>query len=332
MQTPMAARTRALDTLLDLAPWLVLALLLAGFGLADGRIVSPGHLRVVLLQATPVAMLGLAVFWVLLTGEIDLSAGHTVALGAVTMGTLLSAGMALPAALGIGLACCLAIGGLNGLLVAGLGIPSFIATLATMLIAQGATLMVATTGTILVLHPGLRAFGSTAALLAPTLAFTLGIALLSWWLSRQTRFGLRTLAAGSHPERAALAGISVGGQRFTVFVLSGGYVFLTAVLLIARVPVVNPGVGGISLLLDAIAAAVIGGTSLHGGRGTVAGVVCGALTISLLTGALRVLGLEPSALELGKGLAIVLILLADRGLQLARVLARRQAAPGPAHG
>lgn len=319
---------KLLNAALDLAPWLVLVLLLAAFGWVDARIVSPDHLRVVLLQATPVAMLGMAVFWILLTGEIDLSAGHSATLSAVTMGTLLSAGMALPAALGIGFASCAAVGGLNGLLVAGLRIPSFIATLATMLVVQGATLIMATTGTILVLNPALRAFGGMGDGLAPTIAFTIAIAVFSHGLSRQTRFGLQTFATGSHPERAALAGISVGWQKFGVFVLSSGYVFLAAVILIARVPVVNPGVGGVSLLLDAIAAAVIGGTSLLGGRGTIGGVICGAITISLLTAALRVLGTEPSSLDLYKGLVIVLILLADRGFHVVRALANRH---GQAH-
>lgn len=301
-----------------LAPWLVLASLAAVFGLLDGRIVAPGHLRVVLLQAAPVAILGLGVFWILLTGEIDLSAGHCVTFSAIVMGTLLSAGAALGVALAAGLASCLAVGALNGLLVAVLRIPSFIATLATMLMAQGATLIVATTGTILVLHPGLRAFGAPGGLFPPTLAFTLGLALVSWWLSRQTRHGLRTFAIGSHAERAALAGLPVSRQRFSVFLLSAVYVFFTAVVLIARVPVVNPGVGGTNLLLDAIAAAVIGGTSLNGGKGTVNGVIAGALIISLLTAALRVFGVEPSSLDLYKGAIIILILLGDRGLRLMR--------------
>lgn len=311
---------------LAVAPWL---LLLAAFGLLDARIVAPANLLVVLLQATPIAMLGLAVFWILLTGEIDLSAGHGVTLSAVTMGTLLSSGVALPLALGAGFALCLALACVNGLLVALLGIPSFIATLASMLLVQGATLMVATTGTILVLDPGLRAFGGLGAAggVPPTIACSAGVAAASWWLARQTGFGLKTFALGSHPERAQLAGVAVGRQRFGVFLLSSVYVFLTAVIVIARVPVVNPGVGGASLLLDAIAAAVIGGTSLHGGRGTVAGVLCGAVTMALLTSALRVLGVEPSSLDFYKGLCIVAILLGDRGLHALRALAQ-----GRSHG
>lgn len=307
---------------LDFAPWLVLALLLAVFAAVDVRIVSADNLLVVLLQAVPVALLGIALFWVLLTGEIDLSAGNAVSLSAVTMGTLLSSGVSLVPALAAGFATCLASGALNGALVGALRIPSFIATLATMLILQGATLMVARTGIILVFEPSLRAFGAPAARFGvpPTIVFALCVAAATWYAARQTSFGLRTYAVGSSPARAELAGISVGLQRFGVFAVSSVYVFLTAVVMIARVPVVNPGTGGISLLLDAIAAAVIGGTSLFGGAGTVGGVVCGAVVISLLTDALRVLGVDPSSLDLYKGLIIVLILLSDRGFAVVRAV------------
>jgi ribose transport system permease protein len=321
----MSNRRRWLGIALDLAPWLVLGLLLLAFGTVDARIVSSANLMVVLLQATPIAVLGLGVFWVLLTGEIDLSAGHAVAFGAVTMGTLLSSGMTLLPALGIGFAACLVTGFVNGVLVGALRIPSFIATLATMLMLQGATLIVARSGIILVLDPVLRAFGGFTSPLGvpPTLLFVVVLAGATWWLSRQTGFGLKTYAVGSHAARAELAGIAVGLQRAGVFMVSSIYVFLTAVVMISRVPVVNPSVGGISLLLDAIAAAVIGGTSLFGGKGTVGGVICGAVIISLLTAALRILGVEPSSLDLYKGLIIVLILLSDRGFSAARVLANK---------
>ncbi|HTJ95071.1 MAG TPA: ABC transporter permease [Pararobbsia sp.] len=308
------------NRVLDLAPWLVLVLALCIFAFVDARIVSADNLLVTLLQAVPVALLGLSLFWVLLTGEIDLSAGSSVSLSAVTMGTLLSTGTGLGVSLVVGIGVCLLVGAINGFLVGALRIPSFIATLATMLMLQGATLMVARTGIIIVLDPTLRKFGAATmdAGVPPTLVFALIVGLLSAYLARQTSFGLKTYSVGSSAERAQLAGIKVGVQRFAVFLCASIYAFFTAVVMIARVPVVSPATGGISLLLDAIAAAVIGGTSLFGGKGTVAGVICGAIIISLLTAALRIMGVEPSSLDLYKGLIIVLILLSDRGFALLR--------------
>ncbi len=220
----------------------------------------------------------------------------------------------------VGLFACLFFGLINGLMVAILKLPSFIATLVTTLILQGATLMVAKTGTILVLNPLLRRFGAftSAYILPPTVLFVIITAALCWWLAKRTAFGLKTYAIGSSAERAVLAGISVRGQKVCVFLVSSVLIFFTATVVIARIPVVNPNVGGISLLLDAIAAAVIGGTSLFGGRGMVAGVICGALIISLLTAALRILGIDPSSLDLYKGLIIICILLLDQGLSLIR--------------
>ncbi|WP_413725341.1 ABC transporter permease [Sodalis sp. RH16] len=305
---------------LDFAPLLLLALLLVIFGGVDSRIVSVNNLNIIVLQATSVALLGLAMFWILLVGEIDLSAGNLVSFSAVTMGTLLSSGYGLAPSLAVGLFSCLFFGLINGLMVAILKLPSFIATLVTTLILQGATLMVAKTGTILVLNPLLRRFGAftSAYILPPTVLFVIIIAALCWWLAKRTAFGLKTYAIGSSAERAVLAGISVRGQKVCVFLVSSVLVFFTATVVIARIPVVNPNVGGISLLLDAIAAAVIGGTSLFGGRGMVAGVICGALIISLLTAALRILGIDPSSLDLYKGLIIICILLLDQGLSLIR--------------
>ncbi len=305
---------------LDFAPLLLLALLLLIFGGVDSRIVSINNLNIIVLQATSVALLGLAMFWILLVGEIDLSAGNLVSFSAVTMGTLLSSGYGLVPSLAVGLFSCLFFGLINGLMVAILKLPSFIATLVTTLILQGATLMVAKTGTILVLNPLLRRFGAftSAYILPPTVLFVIIIAALCWWLAKRTAFGLKTYAIGSSAERAVLAGISVRGQKVCVFLVSSILVFFTATVVIARIPVVNPNVGGISLLLDAIAAAVIGGTSLFGGRGMVAGVICGALIISLLTAALRILGIDPSSLDLYKGLIIICILLLDQGLSLIR--------------
>lgn len=305
---------------LDFAPLLLLALLLVIFGGVDSRIVSVNNLNIIVLQATSVALLGLAMFWILLVGEIDLSAGNLVSFSAVTMGTLLSSGYGLVPSLAVGLFSCLFFGLINGLMVAILKLPSFIATLVTTLILQGATLMVAKTGTILVLNPLLRRFGAftSAYILPPTVLFVIIIAALCWWLAKRTAFGLKTYAIGSSAERAVLAGISVRGQKVCVFLVSSILVFFTATVVIARIPVVNPNVGGISLLLDAIAAAVIGGTSLFGGRGMVAGVICGALIISLLTAALRILGIDPSSLDLYKGLIIICILLLDQGLSLIR--------------
>lgn len=309
----MAGRPHTLTRrALDFAPLILLAVLLLGSAGVDARVVSPASLLNIVAQATPIAILAIGAMVVLITGGIDLSAGVGVAFCAVFMASLIEGGYGLPVALLAGLAAMAAVGLANGLTIAFLRIPPFVTTLATMVALQGATLAVASKGVLVLKDPLLRFVGiERSAGIPNSIFFTILVVLLAMLLMRRTRFGLRTYALGSDPAAAELSGIPVRSHTVLVYVVSGLFVFVTAALMISRVPVVTPNIGGTSLLLDAIAAAVIGGTSIFGGRGTVWGTVVGAVIVSLLTTALRVFGTDPSSLELFKGLIIMAALLAD---------------------
>ena len=142
-------------------------------------------------------------------------------------------------------------------------------------------------------------------------------------MMRHTRFGLRTTALGSDAAAAELAGVPIPRQTVLVYGVAACFTFLTAVMMVSRVPVVTPNLGGTSLLLDAIAAAVIGGTSTFGGRGSVPGVLAGAIIVSLLTNALRVFGADPSTIDLFKGGIIMVALAGDAGLTKVSLRLRR---------
>jgi ribose/xylose/arabinose/galactoside ABC-type transport system permease subunit len=308
-----------LERLLDFAPLLLLALLLVVFGLLDGRVVDPANLRNVAVQATPIALLALGAFVVLLSGGIDLSAGFAVGLCAVMIAARLSAGDGLVVALLVGLGVAAAVGLVNGLLVGVAKLPPFVATLSTMAIVQGATLKVATSGVLIASDPTLQrlALGKVGPIPAPIVAVAV-VGLLAFVVMRDTRFGIRTYAVGSDADSTRLSGVSFSRQQLLIYLASSFMVLLTAVLMVSRTPVVTPNVGGVSILMDAIAAAVIGGTSIFGGRGTVGGVLVGALIISLVTNALRVFGVDPSSIDLYKGMIIVAALLVDAGLRVVR--------------
>jgi ribose transport system permease protein len=313
--------------LLELAPVALLAVLLAVFGAVDGRITDPANLRNVVLQATPIALLALGAFVVLVSGGIDLSAGFAVALVAVVTGNQFAAGASLPAAAGTGLLVAAGVGLANGLLVGVLRLPPFVATLGTMTVAQGLTLFAATRGLVVVTDPTLESLGTgeVAGVPVPVL-FTLAAGFLLWVAMRHTRFGLRTYALGSNADTAVLSGVSPVRQLVVVYLVGGVFVWLTVLMIIGRVGLVQPNIGGVSLLLDAIAAAVIGGTSIFGGRGTVGGVLVGALIISLVTNALQVLGVDASAINLYKGLVIIAALVADTGMRAVYLRTLRSAA------
>ena len=138
-------------------------------------------------------------------------------------------------------------------------------------------------------------------------------------LLRMTRFGVRTYALGSGgSEVARLSGVPVARHLVLVYVVAGLLTTVTAVLVAGRTGIVAPNIGGVSLLLDAIAAAVLGGTSIFGGRGTVWGTLVGAVIIALITNALRVSGADASSIDLWRGGIIGLALVIDAGLQLLR--------------
>jgi ribose transport system permease protein len=308
-------RNFLLRRVLDLSPAILLMILLVVFAIVDARVVSTQSLINVVAQATPIAVLALGALIVLLTGGIDLSAGVGVAFCAVLIASLVDAGTGLPGAIAIGFFVMVLVGLFNGAVIALLKIPPFVTTLATMVALQGATLAVASKGVLILKEPVLKFIGIERSLGIPNvIVATLVIVAAAGILMRRTRFGLRTYALGSDVAAAELAGIPVKRHTILIYCASAIFVFLTAVVMISRVPIVTPNIGGTSLLLDAIAAAVLGGTSIFGGRGTVWGAITGALIVSLLTTALRIFGTDPSSLELYKGAIIMAALLADSAM------------------
>ena len=282
--------------------------------------VRPSSLKDVVVQASPIAILALGAMVVLLTGGIDLSAGFGVAMVAVAMVGSMGPDSTLVHGLVVALCFGLGLGLVNGLLVGALRIPAFIATLATFTAVQGVTLMEAKTATLIVSDPTLLRIGTGSLAGIPfPIVIAAGAALVVAILLRMTRFGMRTYALGSgEPDAARLSGVPVARHLVMVYLLAGLLTAITGVLLAGRSGVVAPNIGGVSLLLDAIAATVLGGTSIFGGRGTVWGTLVGAVIIALITNTLRASGADASSLDLWRGGIIGLALVVDAGIQLLR--------------
>jgi ribose transport system permease protein len=313
-------RMSAEHLILASAPLVLLFIILAVVAVVEPRVVHLSNLKEVVIQASPIAILALGAMVVLLTGGIDLSAGFGVAMVAVAM--VGSMGLDGDLTLGLLVALCFGVGlGLvNGLLVGVLRIPAFIATLATFTAVQGVTLTRAKSGTLIVSDPTLLRIGTGSVAGIPfPIVIAGGVALIMVILLRMTRFGVRTYAVGSgEPDAARLSGVPVARHLVLVYVVAGLLTTVTGVLLAGRTGVVAPNIGGVSLLLDAIAATVLGGTSIFGGRGTVWGTLIGAVIIALITNALRVSGADASSLDVWRGGIIGLALMVDAGLQLLR--------------
>lgn len=320
--TSATKATAGVDTRLLLArfaPQLLLLLLVVVLLAFQPSVLSANNVRNVLINAVPIGLLALGAMWVLIGGGLDLSAGYGVAMCAMVCGSQLQAGASMQVAVLSAIGAGLTLGAVNGLLVGVVGMPPFIATLATMVSVQGVTLSLGSVGTVIVSDPTLGYVGTGGIGPIPMLVVLLAVAgLVVFYLSRFTGFGLHTYAVGSDRDATRARGIKVIRLDLMIYVFAGLMTALTAVVLVAHVQIVDPNIAGIDLLLDAFAATILGGTSLFGGRGSVIGTLTGALFISLMTTSMVSLGVGPQDAKLLKGAMIVVAVVVDasvRGLE-----------------
>lgn len=300
---------------------LVVALVLlcvAGVATAGDRFADLDNVLTILRLASVIGVVSVGMTFVITGGGIDLSVGAIVALSSVWATTLATQGVAnsthwlalMFTALIVGGACGL----VNGLLIAYGRIVAFIATLATLAAARGLAEIISNRRTQIVDVPGFTAFFDASVLGVPVLVVIFAvIAAAGWVLLNRTTFGRRTFAVGGNPEAARLAGIDVRRHTVLLYSLLGLCCGLAAVMLIARTTTGSATHGGL-YELDAIAAVVIGGTLLSGGRGTIAGTVFGVLIFTTLSNVFTLNNLSISAQAVAKGAIIVVAVLLQQRL------------------
>lgn len=298
------------------APLILLIILLIILASINPATVSARSLTNVLINAAPIAVLALAAMWVLVSGGLDLSAGFAVAMSALVMAGFIQSGLPIPLAFLLGMAAGVALGVVNGLLVGTLSIPPFIATLATMAAVQGVVLLLGRQGTVIVRDPLVSFIGHGRIAGIPVLVLiALAVAVIVMVIKHYTVFGVRTYGMGSDRHSVIARGVPVVRQTVMVYAFAGILVGICAIMLVARVQNVATNIATLSLLLDAFAATIIGGTSLFGGRGTVTGTLIGALIISFISTSLVVMGVGASTVDFFKGLTIVVAIIVDAGLR-----------------
>lgn len=285
----------------------VMLLLLAVFA---PNFFEPQPLLSRLTAAAPKLIVACGIALVIITRQIDISVGSLFAVCGVVTGLLTAAGAPLPVAALAGVLLGAAGGALNGALVAGLRLPSIVVTLATMVTLREA-LRLAQQGVFVNLPDGVQWFGLpmrggqvTVCLMALAVVTGLAVAL------RHLTGGRFLYAAGSDTEAARLAGLRPRLTTFTVFVLTGALTGLAAVLNLVQSPQVDPASGRM-LELEAIAAAVVGGVAISGGRGSLWGVLAGFLLLTCVTPALTYLGVQPYWDKAIQGAVILLAVVAD---------------------
>lgn len=304
---------------LDFAPLLLLIVLTIVFAAIDPRIVNGTNLKQILVQAAPISILALGAMVVLVSGGIDLSVGYGIGLAAIVVGINLANHHTLFEAIAWALAAGLAVGVFNGFFIGYLKIPPFIVTLGAMIMIQGITLLVARGHVLIISDKAIKSIGlGTTGGIPNILIVAVVIVLLIAVLVKQTRFGLRTYALGGNEESASVTGVPIHRQQLLIYVFSAVCTVVAAILMVSRVSIVTPNLGGNSYMLDAITAAVIGGTSIFGGKGSISGTLVGALIISLMTHSLTIFGVSATSLDFFKGAIIILALIADSGVRAAK--------------
>ena len=267
-----------------------IAVLCAVLAIAAPSFFSPGNLRDLVLANMPVLIVLLGMTLIILTGQIDISVGSQFAICSVAAGVFARLGLPTPAA---GAAACLAgalMGAVNGALVTWVRIPSIVVTLATMVALRDALRWVTEGAWIQDLPTGFQWFGqsqtaSEAITIGCALALTAGVS----WALRNLAAGRVVYATGSDANAARLAGIDPALVTFLAFTITGALTGFAAVFNAVRFHQI-PSNAGIGLELKVIAAAVVGGVAISGGRGTIRGAMLGLVLLGIIGPALTFLG------------------------------------------
>ena len=320
---------------------IVLALLMIAFSVSSPSFLTPANLTILVKHVAINAILAVGMTFVILSGGIDLSVGSVAGLAGIVAGGLIHNGLVLRMfgevvylhtwlVVVVALLAGALVGAMNGALIAQLRVAPFIATLGTLYMARGTAMLLSNGATFPQLagkpelgNTGFLSIGTGSFLLIPVpiwlMILTGGIGAL---IAARTPFGRRVYALGGNERAAELSGVRVKQIKFAVYVISGVCAAMVGLIIAAQLAAAHPATGE-TFELNAIAAVVLGGTSLMGGRGTVGGTIIGAFVIGVLADGLVLLGVSEFWQMLIKGFVIVVAVILD---QMQQQYARRQAA------
>ncbi|WP_415116518.1 ABC transporter permease [Paraburkholderia sp.] len=288
-----------------------LILLCVLFAVLSSNFLTLGNLLNVVMQVSIIAILGFGMTYVLLLGDIDLSVGAVMALVGTVAAFAMQHGLHPALAVVLAMASGLLLGFVNGTLTAALTIPSFIVTVATMGVFRGLAYITSAGVPISIDDDRFAALGNASVLgIAIPIWVLLVLLALNHFVLSRTVFGRKAYLAGGNREAALYSGINVKRLRITIFMLSGLMASIGGVLMTSRLYSAQPN-AGLGYELDAIAAAVLGGTSLNGGYGTIAGTLIGALIIGVINNGMNLLSVPYFYQLIVKGVVILVAVCID---------------------
>lgn len=295
----------------------LIAIIIIGY-YASADFLTVRNAENVIAAASIVAVLAVGQFFVILTGGIDLSVGSILAMSTVIAALTLQAGMAVGFSIAFTLFCCGIAGLINGLLVVWLRIPPFIATLAMMSAVKGFSYIIQSTSLIQITNNtfiDIFARGTTLGLQNPTVIFLI-VMIIAALVAKFTTFGRSLYAIGGNPEAARLSGLPVGRNLIIVYTLSGLLAGLAGLIAAAQLRQ-GSSLIGVGYELDAIAAVVVGGASLMGGKGDPISAVIGVFVLATIINIMNLVGIssEPQLVIKGAVIVIAVFLSSAGGVQ-----------------
>jgi len=290
------------------------------FSIASPNFFSFENIVGILLATAVNGVLALGVTFIIITGGIDLSVGTVMTLSAVMTGVFVTYwGMPIPVGVVAGLLTGATAGLCNGLIIARMRVPPFIATLGMMMIARGLSLVISGVKPIYFNDTPIYrqlTMGSVVGTVIPGFAIPnavfilFGAALVAAFILGKTVLGRYDIAIGSNEEATRLSGVNVANWKTAIYALGGVFSGLAGVMIASRLNSAQPALGA-GYELDAIAAVVIGGTSLSGGEGTILGTIIGAFIISTLTNGLRIMSVPQEWQMVVTGAIVILAVYLD---------------------
>ncbi len=296
--------------------YLAFVLIVIALSLLTDKFFTLSNLLNVLRQVSINGILAIGMAFVIITGGIDLSVGSVLALAGIisaSFAVTTKSPLPLVGVILIGLSVGGLCGGINGILITRGRVAPFIATLAMMTIARGTALVYSNGRPVINLSTGYGQIGGgyvIGKLAVPTVIFVFLI-LLAIFILNYTRFGRHIYAVGDNESSARASGLRIEKIKLIAYMICGAMAGLAGMVLSSRVAAASP-IAGIGAELDAIAAVVIGGTSLAGGVGGIGGTVIGALIIGVISNGLDIINVSAYYQQIVKGLIIALAVLIDR--------------------
>ncbi len=309
---PWTARIRDVGFWADWAALIGLVVLVIVFGALNSTFLSVGNIESMLVAAAILIVLAVGQTFVVATAGIDLSIASTMTLAAVVFGQGFSHGWGVPLSAVAAVVAGGLVGVINGVLIAKGGITDFIVTLGTLSAASGAALILANGKPVTIINGFLLKLSTNGiGIFGWSFIIAAVVAVLAHVMLFHTRFGTHLFATGGQPEAARAMGISTNRIKIAVYTVSGVLAGLGAILLVARIGAAEPA-ANTAFLLNSVAAVVLGGVSLFGGRGNIVGPVVGALLLTALVNGLTLLNVSQFYQPLAVGIVVVLAALLTR--------------------